>query len=60
MKIHTYMGEKPITETTQYTYEFGRFHLTFIVKTFHNRNDGKCGEHCLRNIVNLIMLLRYT
>ena len=55
MKIHTYMGEKPITETTQYTYEFGRFHLTFIVETFHNRNDEKCGEHCLHNIINLIM-----
>ena len=48
MKIHTYMGEKPITETTRYTYEFGGFDLTFIVKTFHKSNVGKCGEWFLQ------------
>ena len=44
MKIHTYMGEKPITETTQYTYEFGRFHLTFIVKLFIIGTMGNAGN----------------
>ena len=28
------------------TYEIAGFHLTFIVKTFHKWNDGKCGELC--------------